>query len=142
MLRAIIHCTTDNICTYLFYFHILFCLIFSVLSIAEGAICELEFCPCSIDPCLENEHTTLDDETRSASYFDDDSPALGDGSLVTGWYRFISSAGGDMPRFAPEPYSCQAKGPIWLDGKTIKCIKVPMVKLNQTMERIQMKHKR
>ena len=62
----------------------------------------------------------MDDESRSVKYNNKNEQYLGDYTLVTGWYRSVSPAGGDMPLQAPEVFFCQAVNPVWLQLDTGK----------------------
>ncbi|VDI56273.1 Hypothetical predicted protein [Mytilus galloprovincialis] len=70
---------------------------------------------CRYEPCLEENHQTLDHWERSVN--NPDIGNLCDNTLTPGWYRPISAVGNTMPTECPVGgYKCGTSSPIWMDG--------------------------
>ncbi|XP_056392642.1 uromodulin-like [Hyla sarda] len=69
------------------------------------------------DPCFN--HTTLNEPTRSTSYYDYYYYYYyyySSDYYLNGWYRFMGSGGIRMSEFCPSTGSCYTRYPMWLDG--------------------------
>ncbi|XP_066277612.1 oncoprotein-induced transcript 3 protein-like isoform X1 [Branchiostoma lanceolatum] len=66
-------------------------------------------------PCTS--YTTIDEPKRSTNYpLSPGETELCDSDLRSGWYRFNSLAGGQMPTSCVPRYSCGTPGPVWMFG--------------------------
>ncbi|CAH1245088.1 OIT3 [Branchiostoma lanceolatum] len=69
----------------------------------------------SSDPCTD--YTADEEPKRSIQYnVTTNSSLLCDLGLSTGWYRFTSAAGGEMPTTCPPQFACGTHEPMWLNG--------------------------
>ncbi|XP_035693440.1 pancreatic secretory granule membrane major glycoprotein GP2-like [Branchiostoma floridae] len=70
---------------------------------------------CSSDPCTD--YTADEEPKRSTQYnVTANSTLLCDLGLSTGWYRFTSAAGGEIPTTCPPQFACGTHEPMWLNG--------------------------
>ncbi|XP_019616250.1 PREDICTED: uromodulin-like [Branchiostoma belcheri] len=70
---------------------------------------------CTADTCTD--YTADDEPKRSVQYnATTNSTLLCDRGLSTGWYRFTSAAGGEMPTTCPPNFACGTREPMWLNG--------------------------
>lgn len=94
------------------------------LSHLAGLCCFLIALHQNFGICLSEEcrncctkYKEINDPRRSiTSVWKTGHPALCDIDLQSGWYRFISEAGGKMPEKTAQEYTCGTHDPIWLDG--------------------------
>lgn len=69
-----------------------------------------------LEPCYN--YSALNNPYRSIGYVATEGvdPMLCDVDLVSGWYRFVSEVGGEMPEFKIDRLQCGTIAPIWMQG--------------------------
>ncbi len=91
----------------LFFFGALLVLL-SLPALSDGQV--------NLEPC--HNYSALNNPYRSIGYVATEGvdPMICDLYLISGWYRFISEVGGEMPEFKIDRLHCGTIAPIWLQG--------------------------
>lgn len=76
---------------------------FAILNLVKG------------DPC--HSYEAINNPYRSTKHkWNSGEPVICDYNRPSGWYRFTSNVGGQIPTSKPEPYHCGTVAPIWMRG--------------------------